>query len=178
MFEDYLSDAHYYLIEGNHRKRENIEASIRAYRASVFLSASALEAFINYIGETLDKSADLSLHERDLLNDREHLIKIEAAILVDKTKYFTVESKIKYLIKKFNIDYEVASSSEWSKFQEFRKFRNKLIHPRENVNDFTIDNYKQHSEIGLKVNIFFIDLILNGVIGRPLRKKIKDLADF
>ncbi|GAH06858.1 unnamed protein product [marine sediment metagenome] len=51
MFEDYLEDSNYFATKASEVTNER-EAK-RYYRVSVFCAMSAVEAFTNYIGETL-----------------------------------------------------------------------------------------------------------------------------
>ena len=54
MFEEYLTDSNYFAVKATEIKEESEKK--RYYRVSVFCTMSAVEAFINYIGNTLEGS--------------------------------------------------------------------------------------------------------------------------
>ena len=176
MFEDYLTDASHFIESA---KGTNLDSrfKVRDYRVSIFLISSALEAFINYLGETFKDSPDLSLHERDFLNDLQTEVNPRTAMLDKKEKFQTLDNKIKFLINKFSIQLDVATTPEWSHFKDFKGFRDSLVHPREQASEFTEQDYRKHAERGLKSAIFIIDKLLSGIFSRNLRRQVLDLAN-
>lgn len=179
MFETYLSDASHFIERAKMSSGDlGDDEKIREYRASIFLTASALESFVNYIGETFCENSSLTLHERNFLNDIQTEVDPKKGTLVEREKYQSLENKIRYLISKFNINHlNIATLPEWSQFKEFKIFRDQLVHPRDIVNEFKLADYKKHAENGLKVSILLIDGILSGIFDRNLRKQILELAN-
>ena len=174
MFEDYLIDSNYFFKKANEEKEK--EDKIRYYRASIFLSASALEAFINYIGETFKGNENLPRLERDFLQDLLTEIEPSKATMITREKYQTLENKIKFLVAKFTVNLDFGSAPEWSHFKDSKNFRDKLVHPRENVSAFTLIDYQKHAQKGLNSSVFLINLLLHGIFSKNLRKQILELA--
>lgn len=176
MFEDYLTDASYF-IESAKSTTIDSRTKVRDYRVSIFLISSALEAFINYLGETFKDSQNLSLHERDFINDLQTEVNPKTAMLDKKEKFQALDNKIKFLISKFSIQLDMAITPEWSHFKDFKSFRDSLVHPREQASEFTEQDYRKHAERGLKSAIFIIDKLLSGIFDRNLRPQVLDLAN-
>ncbi len=61
MFEEYLEDSSYFLNQAQAATDE--EVAKRYYRASTFCASNAMEAFVNYVADTLAKGAPLKAHE-------------------------------------------------------------------------------------------------------------------
>lgn len=177
MFETYLIDAHHFIDEVQIHIFDGDTSKIRSYRASIFLTSSALEAFINYIGETFKENTQLTLHERDFLNDIQTEVNAKDGTLKKKEKYQSLENKIRFLIAKFGIEFDYLNSPNWSQFKEFKIFRDQLVHPREEANDFVIADYKKHAERGLKVTIALIDTLLVGIFSKNLRIQVLELSN-
>jgi hypothetical protein len=176
MFEDYLVDASHFIESAKSDAGSDSRLKVRHYRVSIFLVASALEAFINYLGETFRDNHSLTLHERDFLNDLQTEVNPKTAELNARDRYQSLENKIKFLICRFSIDLQIANTPEWSHFKEFKMFRDDLVHPRAHASEFTSDEYRKHAERGLKSSIFIIDALMLGIFNRNLRQQVLDLA--
>ena len=71
MFEEYLQDSYEFFILARQASKKSEERTARRYfRASVFYAAGAIEAFTNYIADSLAKAQTLSIHEISFLNDK------------------------------------------------------------------------------------------------------------
>lgn len=172
MFEDYLIDCHYFFMEGLKKSKER-EAK-RYLRASVFYAASSIEAFANYIADTFKKGNSLLPIEIAFLLDKKIALDIDRIEIKEIIEYHRLEDKLKIFLKKFvrNFDFQC---KEWSRFIEFKKFRDRLIHPKETDDEISINNYKKNIKNGLSSIIFIMNSISNGVFGKPLRNKLLDL---
>ena len=174
MFEEYLQDASYFFEEG--KKEKEVLKSKSYFRCAVFCTSSAMEAFCNYIGETFEHSGTLNEFECAFLNDKEIIFDIRQGEKKEKTRYYSIEDKIKFLVKKFVPSLDISTNKNWTYFIEFKTFRDQLVHPRMTEDEMEIDQYKKIIKTGLTGVIFLINEVLNGVFRKPLRKQILDLT--
>ena len=58
---------------------------------------------------------------------------------------------------------------------EFKKLRDALVHPKESEDERSPDEYKKEVRKGLKAIIQIMNEIIQGMMGKPLRKQILDL---
>jgi hypothetical protein len=172
MFEEYLEDS-YYFYESIGKMTVKREKE-RYLRASIFYVASAIESFMNHIGETFNKGESISEHEIAFLLDKKIIFDSDKIEVKDKIEYHKIEDKIKLIVRKFSCNFDF-NSSEWSDFMAFKRFRDLLIHPREMDNEISIEEYKNQTEKGLKSSIAIMNSISLGIFKRPLRKKLLDL---
>ena len=121
MFEDYLQDAYtfYELAEEKATIGQEREAKTY-YRASVFCAASALEAFVNFIGDTFRQGNNLDKNEVAFLNDKIIEVSPSKASTEEKIKFNSIDSKIKFILKKFLVPIDVSVSAQWRNFLEFK----------------------------------------------------------
>jgi len=173
MFEDYLKDCHFFFNEGL-KKSEEKEAK-RYFRASVFYAASSIEAFSNYIADTFNKGNSLSQIEIAFLLDKKIILDIDKIETKEVIEYHRIEDKLKIFLKKFARKFDFGCK-EWSRFLEFKKFRDRLTHPKETDDEISINDYKKNIKNGLSSIIFIMNYISKGVFGKPLRKKLLDLV--
>jgi len=172
MFEDYLIDCHFFFNEGL-LKSEEREAK-RYYRASVFYAASSIEAFSNYIADTFNKGNSLSPIEIAFLLDKKIVLDIDKIEIKEIIEYHRLEDKLRIFLKKFVTDFDF-QCKEWSRFMEFKRFRDRLTHPKEIDDEISINDYKKNIRNGLSSIIFIMNSISKGVFKKPLRKKLIDL---
>ena len=173
MFEDYLEDSNYFATKA--LKATNEREAKRYYRVAIFCAMSALEAFINYIGETLTQGKIFQSYEIAFLTDKKFELSKGTFQILDHVEYHKIEDKLKFLICKFVPDFDFECTSCWSRLLEFKKFRNTITHPRQEEDEIDIKEYKRKIEIGLSSAIEIMNRLCEGIFKRPIRKKILDL---
>ncbi len=176
MFEDYIQDAYsfYELAEGESRSGNERKAKM-FYRASVFCAASSLEAFTNFIGETFKQGNNIDKNEIAFLNDKILEISTSKAIIEEKTKFNSIDGKIKFILKRFNVPLDTATARQWKDFLEFKALRDSLVHPKSLSDEKPIADYKQSIKKGLNANIDIMSSISTKLFNKPLRKSLTDL---
>lgn len=174
MFEEYLQDSYEFLTIANTCASESRDREARRYyRASVFYTAGAIEAFVNYIADSFAKAANITPHEISYLNDKAIVFSV-AKGTTEKIEFHRLDEKIRLLIQKFvpAFDFQCAT---WSKFMEFRAFRDSLVHPRQADDDTTTSDYRNKVTDGLKSVIEMMNIVSKGVFQKPLRAQLLDL---
>jgi hypothetical protein len=174
LFEDYLQDAHYFADEA--RALDDERASKRSYRAAVFCIAAAVEAYVNYVGDTLEKGARFDAHEIAFLTDRKFGLNAGKFQMLKQNEFHRLEDKLVFLLTKFGADFDRASNPAWPRFQEFKKFRDSITHSRTADDEISLNRYAKIVTSGLSSSIVIIDSLCKCVFGRHLRRKILDLA--
>lgn len=172
MFEEYLQDS-YHFFEKAKGAADDRDAR-RYYRASVFYAAGAIEAFVNYIADSLDKAGNLDKFEIAYLNDKLLLFDVKKCKVVERTEYHKLDDKLRVLIARFSPTFDF-STTVWAWLMEFKEFRDSLVHPRQNEDDTLVSEYKARVQRGLSGVIKIMNIISKGMFQRPLRKKILDL---
>jgi len=176
MFEDYIQDAYSFYELGIASTEEKDERKAKMYfRASVFCAASSLEAFVNFIGNTFKQGNRLDKIEIAFLNDLSLEIAPNKASIEERQKYNSIESKIKFILKKFNVPLEISTASQWRDFLDFKEFRNGLIHNREISDENEILEYKNSISKGLNANIDIMNAISKKLFNNSLRQGLLDL---
>jgi len=176
MFEDYLQDAYYFYNQAIKSKNSSNDREAKMFfRASVFCAASSIEAFINFIGDTFSKGGTLDKIEVAFLNDKNLEIPPSTASIEKKIRYYSIDSKLKFIINKFQVNIIPGTSQVWSFFIEFKEFRDSLIHPRTTDDNIDLEDYKNKIKKGLNSNIDIMNEISNKIFKRPLRKSLVDL---
>ncbi len=173
MFEEYLQDAYEFLVIAQ-RCKESREAR-RYYRASTFYTAGAIEAFLNYVAESFAYAQNLTPHEIAFLTDKNLTFSPEKLKVVEKTEYHKVEDKLKVLIRRFLPDLDLGKTSWWSELQEFKDFRDSLVHPRKSEDETDVATYNTKVLSGLRATIQGMNEINQGIFGKPIRKQLLDL---
>jgi len=174
MFEEYLQDSNYFAIKASN---ESSEREIkRYYRVAIFCAMSAVEAFINYVGDTLIQGETLQPYEISFLTDKKFDASRGTFQILNQTEYHRMEDKLKFLICKFAPHFDFSHSSCWSRLLELKKLRDKITHPRQDEDEIDIAEYKKKIEIGLSAAIKIMNYLCKGIFKRPLRKKILDLS--
>ena len=176
MFEDYLQDAYEFFCAANEAANNSKEREAKRYfRASVFYTASAMEAFINYIGDSFSQAEKLSDHERAFLTDTQLVFDSTKGILSTQIRYYSIDDKLKFLIRKFDPRYDIGKSKAWTSFIQFKVLRDSLVHPRQFDDEIKIDEYREKVQAGMFGTITLMNDISNGLFKRPLRNNILDL---
>lgn len=174
MFEEYLQDSHNFLsIAEKAFKASNEREARRYYRASVFYSAGAIEAFVNYIADSFAKAESLTAHEIAFLNDRRLVFSIDRG-LNERTEYHSIDDKLHLLLSKFvpGLDF---NGGTWSSFMQFKNFRDLLVHPRQADDTTEITEYQKKVKAGLSSIIELMNCVSKGIFKKPLRKQLLDL---
>ena len=134
-----------------------------------------MEAFINYIGDSFDKAETLSPHERAFLNDKQLLFDPLKGSVIEQTRYYGIDDKVKFLVRKFIPKYDIGESKAWSHFIGFKALRDSLVHPRQVDDEIKIREYREKLRFGMSGTITLMNVISNGIFKRPLRKQVLDL---
>jgi hypothetical protein len=174
MFEDYLEDSNYFTLKAS--KATSERDAKRYYRVAIFCAMSAVEAFINYIGDTLAQGKGFQLYEIAFLSDRKFDLLGGTFQILEQTEYHKLEGKLKFLICKFVPNFDFDHIPCWSRFCEFKKFRDTIIHPRQDEDEIDIAEYKSKIKIGFTSAIEIMNYLCKGIFNRPLRKKLLDLC--
>lgn len=175
MFEDYIQDAFHFFHLGEENKSIDERVARRFYRASVFCAASAVEAFVNVVGESVKQAKIIDSTEMAFLNDEILEVNPSKASVEHRTRYFSVESKVKYLITRFNADFDISSDPAWQKFLRLKDFRDSLVHPKEQDDENSIEEYRKRIREGLNANLDIMNSVAERVFSRGLRKGIAEL---
>ena len=174
MFEEYLQDSHdFLLIAEESFKVSNERKARRYYRASVFYTAGAIEAFVNYIADSFAKAESLTAHEIAFLNDRRLVFSIDRG-LNERTEYHSIDDKLRLLLNKFVPIFDF-NSGTWSSFMQFKNFRDLLVHPRQADDETKIIEYQTKVQAGLSSTIELMNCVSKGIFKKPLRKQLLDL---
>jgi len=174
MFEEYLEDSNFFAIEASKAGSER-EAK-RYYRVAVFCAMSAVEAFINYIGDTLAQGETFPTYEIAYLTDKKFDVSGGTFQILEQIEYHRLEDKLKFLICKFVLNFDFVYTPCWSRLLEFKKFRDNIMHPRQDEDEIDITEYKKKIETGLSSAIEIMNYLCKGIFKRPLRRKILDLC--
>lgn len=174
MFEEYLEDAYIFALHARECKDDR-EAK-RFYRASVFYAASAIEAFINFIGDTLIKGDTLESYEVALLTDKKFGLMDGHFQVIEKFTLYGIEEKIRFLLNKFDPTLDLSRFAPWSQYNEFKDFRNNIVHPVRDEDERTTDDYYQKIRMGLSSVTQLMNHLCVRIFKKPLRKRILDLT--
>lgn len=176
MFEEYLQDAYEFFDIAQRASQESDDRKARRYyRASVFYTAGAIEAFINYIADSFAIAESLSPHEIAYINDKNLYFSVDKLKLIEKTEFHRLEDKLKFLIKKFQPNFNFQSSKEWTKLMEFKDFRDSLVHPRQAEDETSIPEYQKRLRAGISGVIGVMNCLSKVIFKKALRSQILDL---
>lgn len=173
MFEEYLQDAYEFLLLA--QKAKDDREARRYYRAATFYIAGAIESFLNYIAESFALAATLSPHEIAFLNDKNLIYSPSKLDVLEKTEYHKVEDKLKVLIKRFLPALSLEKTPWWSELQQFKDFRDSLVHPRNSEDGNDLSTYNKKVTSGLRATIQGMNELSKGIFKTPLRRQLLDL---
>jgi hypothetical protein len=177
MFEEYIQDAHSFFQQAEtEANKKNEREARKLYRASIFCAASAMEAFMNYIGDTFKQGDSLDRAELAFINDKVLEFSPTKLKTIEKVKYNSLDEKVKFIIKRFSVDISPEHSTEWNNFVSFKKLRDSLIHSKNLTDDTPLSDYQSEIKKGLNAIISIIDTIFLKLFNKPLRKSIKELT--
>lgn len=174
MFEDYLQDAYNFASEA--KNTDDDRQARRLYRAAVFHAGAALEAFVNFVGDTLQKGDKFAPYEIAFLNDKKFALSRGTFEILEQTEFHRLEDKLIFLLTKFDSHFDRATNPAWSRFLEFKQFRDAITHPRSNDDESAVADYEKNISSGLGSVIELIDSLCKAIFGKRLRPQIRDLC--
>jgi hypothetical protein len=174
MFEDYVEDAYSLAISARGETDERVAK--RYYRAAIFYAVSSIEAFLNFVGETLENGGKVPEYEIAFLKDRKFGIAGDSFEMLSQMEFHKIEEKLRFLIKKHAKNYDLGSEPSWADFIAFKKFRDELVHPRKMEDEIGISEYDEILRVGLGSTIEIMDTLCKGLFDKGLRKKIVEMA--
>ena len=172
MFEEYLQDASEFFEEA--KKTTDIRIARRYYRAAVFYTSGAMEAFVNYIADTFEKGGTFTPHEIAFLTDKNLTFSQKKWDVTEKTEYHRVEDKIRFLLSKFSPNFDF-NNQAWSSLMSLKDIRDSLIHPRNTEDETTANEYRKILSTGLHGVISTMNSVSEAIFKKPLRLQILDL---
>lgn len=165
-FDDFCTD----LIEQAKRFLEksidsNDKVAKRAYlNASLLLTISALDAYINGISTELLHIQKLEIIEKSILSEREYGLKKGKIELSNKLKIYRTIERIEYLHFKFTKKHIDGNEHKWWPDLTYAiDLRNKIVHPKENV----ILTAK-HVESAINSVLSCVNCLYNSIYGKGL----------
>lgn len=172
MFEEYLQDASEFFEEA--QKTTDVRIARRYYRAAVFYTSGAMEAFVNYIADTFEKGGTFTPHEIAFLTDKNLTFSQKSWDIAEKTEYHRVEDKIRFLLSKFSPNFDF-NNQAWSSLMSLKDIRDSLIHPRNAEDETTAEEYRKILSAGLHGVITTMNSVSEAIFRKPLRLQILDL---
>ena len=146
----YLSYSDKYIQLAEAESRDKLKFLI----PSVLFSWIAIESFINNMMDDFGSvPKDLfELHERSLLLEKKVIFIDHGSDIgkfkLDQTEYRRLEEKILFLIAKFgNLNKPYKGEILWQNFEDLRDTRNKILHPRRNIElELTVEKAYKYLE--------------------------------
>jgi hypothetical protein len=175
MFEEYLRDADSFFTKAEEAAKNGTEDNARSYyRASVFCAFSAIEAYVNYIGDSFAKAGTLPPHEIAFLNDKVIYFSTDKGAATEKPEFHKLDDKLRVLMRRFDPGFDFKSPS-WSGLMDFKKFRDSLVHPRQVEDETPLADYRLKIRKGLGGIIGVMNSVSKGIYKKPLRRQLLDL---
>ena len=97
-------------------------------------------------------------------------------LLTDKLEFKRLEDKLKFIIYKFLPSFDYEKEKCWESFKRYKKLRDELMHPRNNEDEHSFEDYETSVKKGFSGIIELMNKISKGVFGKFLRKKILELS--
>ena len=169
MFDVYLKDAHEIYMQA---LSQEDDASKRLYRASIFTSISAVESYISYVSSSFVEAKSFNPYEEAFLADKKIAFQKNQVVLT--TEFYYLEHKIKFLLSKFNPKFDF-KNVYWQQFMDVKGFRNKLVHPKEDEDIYSEEEYKAMAKDGLSGIINIINEVNKAIYRKPIRRQLLDL---
>lgn len=124
-----LEEAKHFLEKA---RQEKDTSAINAYlHASLLLSISSLEAYVNGIADDFKDQECLNIMEKGFLLEQEVSFKNGEFILKDNLRMSRLIERIEFLFSKFKPKKVDKNAKWWQDLNEGIKLRNKLMHPKE-----------------------------------------------
>lgn len=172
MFEEYLQDASEFFEEAKRAKDERVAR--RYYRAAIFYTSGAMEAFVNFIADTLEKGGTFTEHEIAFLTDKNLTFSQKSWSVTGKIEYHRVEDKVKFLLSKFAPNFDF-NNQAWSSLMSLKDIRDSLIHPKNTEDEKTAEEYRKILSSGLHGVISTMNSVSLSIFKKPLRPQLLDL---
>jgi len=139
---------------------------------SILLSWIAVEFFINNMLDDFSSLPEdmFQLHERAFLLEKKLTFINQGEnigeFVLDQTEYRRLEDKIFFLIAKFSVKKDnFKGDTLWQNFEKFKDVRNKIMHPRKEIDlQVTIESAKKYLANAKDI----IKFVSNHVWGKPV----------
>jgi hypothetical protein len=116
----------------NAKNCSNPEARNAYLNASLLISVSSLEAFINSIVDDFSESEQFTLNEKAFLQEKEIEIKNGEFLLSNRLKMSRLTERIEVLAAKFVRNVKYKKEAWWQLLKEGISIRNDIVHPKKN----------------------------------------------
>ena len=154
-YRDYLSYSEKYI---QLTEEESID-KLKFLIPSVLLSWVAIESFVNNIMDDFSNLPEdlFRLYERSLLIEKKVIFVDHGNDMgkfkLGQTEYKRLEEKILFLITKFgSINKPYKGEVLWQNFEDLRDTRNKILHPRRNIElELTVEKVYKYLETSKKI---------------------------
>ena len=124
-----LEESKRFLEKANDEKNTD---GITAYlNASLFISTSSLEAFINSIISEFKVWAGFSIHERALLLEKSVKFEKGGYVIVEQLQMSRLKDKIELLLNRFRCKMDYRTTKWWAVLDSSLRLRNSITHPKE-----------------------------------------------
>ena len=105
-------------------------AAIAFRHSSLLLGFSALEAHMNAIADELSIRPGLTILDMSILQEREYSLDNGVFTLTNKLKMYRLEDRLSFLFGRFSTGGVPTGSSWWSDLKYGLDLRNRLVHPK------------------------------------------------
>ena len=113
-------------------KEEKKQININAYlHASLLLSISSLEAFVNGISDDFKGAPSLNVYEKSFIVEKDIVLSNGEFKLGNRLKMSRLIERIEFLFRKFNYSKLDKKLKWWQHLNEGISLRNSLVHPKE-----------------------------------------------
>lgn len=103
----------------------------RALRASLTHAFFFLEAQLNYLAAHFSNRPEFSVLEQSLLSEKDISLEKGQFVLTKKTKFFSLQDRIEFLLSHFSPDLAKAKGTWFSDLTLSIDVRNRLVHPKQ-----------------------------------------------
>jgi hypothetical protein len=137
--------------------------SISAFcHASLLLGFSSLEAHMNALSDDLILRPDLGILEQSILKEREFIQDNGRFTLTNKLKMYRLEDRLMFMFVNFSTGVIPKSLPWWNVLQEGIDLRNRLVHPKK-------DMQLKHVEVAKVVGAILacLDALYKALFGKP-----------
>ena len=168
MSVDNIDDFSILLLEQSKRFLEKASVttdpdSISAFcHASLLLGFSSLEAHMNALSDDLILRPNLGILEQSILKEREFVQDKGRFKLTNKLKMYRLEDRLMFMFANFSTGAIPKSLPWWSVLQEGIDLRNRLVHPKENMQLKHVDVARVVEAI-----VACLDALYKALFGKP-----------
>lgn len=173
MFEQYLLDA-----SKLYEKSKNSEDEILYLRSVIFHLAGAVEAYVNDLPSALEGAGNYSNVEIDFLLDKTRQVAPQSGSVKERTSFNSIKDKIKFLARKHErTGFPIIDAPVWTNYIKFKDFRDKLVHPREGLEDVVVEEYRNEASEGIKTIITLLNLLSQSIYRKTLGKRLLEIIE-